>query len=501
MPKEISREMTIRAYDRHIRDRFAEASKAIEIILTPFDERAVRVITLCFGRDIIAELIRAASEVNMNLAHIAERYDVMTVTFLARAVQWTGGAERCASAPATQTLTQQYFALMSCENVDSCLWTLCAGLHERIAQLREIIARIAGDTCEKCDWRVISTRSAYKAETRIARASANARRISKQQGAKNKERPACTEHIARDDERGANNTHRATDGAAYMSRQLIARVLESEKYNDFDSVKRMLRAADECIMRAMELARDINHANARDILHCEACGARVRVLPDVSEAVCDKCGRIAPVLNTADYSDTLACAIGGAREVQETRGRRGGYNFVRHLKIWLERLQAIENYEFDRANIERVRSSISSEYREQSLVNWRALTCDDVVRHLALCGLSHLGEHVPKLLKELGGRAPPILDYDSEQIIMRDFMHIMDIHAKLFCEPGNKPYYPFFIAKIVKRRFRGNPDLLRMLAYVSKQGHETVNKNDRIFRQICDAAPPQFDLVYEPEVE
>lgn len=40
-----------------------------------------------------------------------------------------------------------------------------------------------------------------------------------------------------------------------------------------------------------------------------------------------------------------------------------------------------------------------------------------------------------------------------------------------------------------------------MLLYISHQGHDTVNKNDRIYKQICKIAPPQYDLTYEPEIE
>ena len=186
---------------------------------------------------------------------------------------------------------------------------------------------------------------------------------------------------------------------------------------------------------------------------------------------------------------------------EDSRGRRGGYTYMRHLRIWLDRLQAIENFEFDAGDIAKLRASIESEYISRELVNWRTIRCYDVIRHLELCGLSSLGEHAPKLVKELGGRAPPILDYESEQVIVRDFMHIMDIYAHLYHEPGNKPYYPFFIGKVIRRRFRPESDIYRMLAYISHQGYDTVKKNDHIYQQICDIAPEHYDLKYDPEVE
>jgi hypothetical protein len=241
-------------------------------------------------------------------------------------------------------------------------------------------------------------------------------------------------------------------------------------------------------------------------LVCDECGAKLRVLQDAHESVCDNCGRILPIvaeLRDANIRAGVCACVGGMFQVSADHGniraRRGGYNFVRHLKIWLDRLQAIESDEFATEDIARIRTSIISEHVSSRDVCWRALTCDDIARHLSLCGLSYLGEHVPKLLKELGGRAPPILDYDAEQIIVRDFTHIMETYTRLFQGPGNKPYYPFFVGKIIRRRFARDSETRRILEYITRQGHETVNRHDKIYKRICDAAPSEFDLVFEPE--
>jgi len=500
--------MTVRSYDRCMRDRFDEARGAAHILSEIASDgevaRARALITACFGRDIFAELRGSADDAHARIGALTQQYDMIVVAHIASGAADAGASE-----------SEQYFATMSCEGVDSYLWNICARMHARVEQIAEIITAIE-DVRENGarDDSLADTMETYWLPSvrfsRVARASASAKKT-----------------LARAIPSGYSprSAQRTNDGctAQFMSSRWIARVLanndvgtSSERADEISLLRRKLRCADERAVRAMTWARPICHRGA-DALRCEACSARVRILQDMSEAVCDRCGRIALILNpdadTDDAADAIATSAGAidtagsarvsTNTVGGARSRRGGggYNYARHLKMWLDRLQAIEPHEFDPRDIARVRASVVSEVAREDLINWRALRCDDIARHLDLCGLSHLGDHIPKILKELGGRAPPILDYDSEQIIVRDFMHIMSVYAQLFREPGNKPYYAFFIAKIIKRRFRADAEVFRMLQYVSRQGHDTVNKNDRIYQQICDAAPAQYDLVFEPEVD
>lgn len=487
--RDTANEITVRSYDRCMRGRFDEALKSINILLEiseglrSSDEhaeaRAMLVVNLCFGRDLFAELRARTLESRDNLRALANQYDLSTVAYLI---------------DESIARSRRYFALMSCENLDSFLWDICAKLHAQIENIQEIIEYIEDSQNPSRAInrpKVREDKAYYPPEQyvrggQVTRLSASAKRAAK----------ASSRALSGD--RAEIGDARTCSGA-HMSPQHITSVIQHESEGvSFSALQRTLKLANDCIARAMKWSRAI-YLRGADALCCEDCGARVRVLQDMSETICDKCGRIATIINYGAIEDANAAV--GENAQDGARGRRCGYNYIRHLKIWLDRLQAIENTEFDSRDIARIRASIESEYMNANLVNWRALCCDDIVRHLSLCGLSHLGEHVPKLLKELGGRAPPFLDYDSEQIVMRDFMHIMDVYAHLYHEPGNKPYYPFFIAKIIKRRFKENPELYRMLFYVSKQGHETVNKNDRIYRQICEAAPAHYDLVYEPEVD
>lgn len=451
--RDTASEITVRAYDRQMRDRFDETIKAIRILYDVTDGNQVEspefhaqlISMINAGSDMFIKLKRGINNLFDQLQALLTHYDLVTIAYLI-----------------DDSNNRQYFAIMSSENIDSQLWLICMHIQQHIDQINSQVENIIPSRQDAVSSRV-NKRSSHKATDKKEIGSL-----------KSAEDPPLAQSPGND------------GPATSFSKTIITTVA---------LIKHLLRSASECIDRVINWAQPIYHQGI-DVMRCEDCGSRVRIIPEVSEAVCDNCGRITVILDSTTDDTGQTCVQDGA-----IHGRRGGYNYIRHLKIWLDRLQAIENNEFNPADIAKLRGSIESEYVSRSSVNWRALQCRDVIRHLDLCGLSYLGEHVPKLLKELGGRAPPILDYDSEQIIVRDFMHIMDIYSHLFHETGNKPYYPFFIAKIIRRRFKDTPELFRMLLYVSHQGHETVSKNDRIYRQICEMAPPQYDLIYEPEIE
>jgi hypothetical protein len=186
---------------------------------------------------------------------------------------------------------------------------------------------------------------------------------------------------------------------------------------------------------------------------------------------------------------------GGSNSMQSLISAR---NFDRHLRTWLERLQAIEPFVIPACDLDRIRNAIEC---ESIGLSSRTITYAEVVRALKICALSDsYSEHVPNIVKMLKGRAPPVLSHEAQQIILRDFVHIMEVYTSNgIGNIGNKPYYPFFIAKIIKRRFPRGSEPRRLIDYISSQGRETVCKNDEIYRMICEHAPAQYDLKYEPE--
>lgn len=229
---------------------------------------------------------------------------------------------------------------------------------------------------------------------------------------------------------------------------------------------------------------------------CPQCAEPMRVMQETSEVICDRCGRI-DSLEGVIFREEQALS---SDAITKSGGRNRYSNFSRHLKLWLDRLQALEQYECDADVLARIRRSILSECGAAGAqYDWRTLQCDELLRHLKLCHLSRLADHLPKLMKALGARAPPILDYGAIRTITRDFVHIMSIYAQLYPDEGNRPYYPFFIAKILRMRFAECAPARGLLRYIARQEHVTVVKNDQIYAQICKLAPSEYELKYFPE--
>lgn len=515
--KATENEISVCKYDHYMRERFAKAFGAISSAKDICDTDpggiigiAKMIVETIFEMKIFAKMREQAVAAEVELSEIAQQYDLVAVNFV------VGGGDGAVA-------RKQYFAMLSCKNFSSRLCDACLAIGESTKQIAEFTNIIetfsAGNTREIREFlggggaAARGTSHAHVMRSGfVMRASASAR----QAHARDVARARTSATTA-----AQQTSERAVPAAKETLAQRITRATHGINVHEvFAPLKSGIYSICEAITRAVDISLPIRH-RACEVLSCDSCGFRMRVLQDMSEAVCDKCGRVDLISDehiaqdrnasiARDDGDELQQAMAGAApsekmqaiiaETYASAKLRGGYNYTRHLKLWLERLQAIESYEFRKEDIESVKKSIESDFISADKVNWRALTCREVARHLCLRGLSSLREHIPKLLKELGGCAPPILDYDAEQIVLRDFKRIMEIYSQLVVEPGNKPYYPFFIGKIIKRRFKGKAEY-HLVDFISRQGHETVNKNDRIYKRICEAAPRSYDLVYEPETD
>jgi hypothetical protein len=58
----------------------------------------------------------------------------------------------------------------------------------------------------------------------------------------------------------------------------------------------------------------------------------------------------------------------------------------------------------------------------------------------------------------------------------------MKLYDMVNPEGGNKPYYPYFIYKILEEMFKDNAEKSRLLDYIHLQSRETVIKNDKYYQ-------------------
>lgn len=216
------------------------------------------------------------------------------------------------------------------------------------------------------------------------------------------------------------------------------------------------------------------------------CGIRMRSLPETSEMRCDLCMRTKKVLGTVLHYDTDS----------QQKTKHTGYDIVRHLKFWLERLQALETKTFEPEILEKIKYVMKRDGIIKTDLNcaiMRKILKDPYV------DATYLNDHSPLLVKTFGGEGPPTFDYDEIKILTSRFIRAMNIHSDIHPESGNKPYYPHFIHKIAEVQFKDNPEKLRILLFIHLQSPDTVEKNDKYFEDICTVVDdPESGLVYTP---
>jgi hypothetical protein len=222
------------------------------------------------------------------------------------------------------------------------------------------------------------------------------------------------------------------------------------------------------------------------------CGARMGVVPELSELVCPQpsCGKTKKIVGAVFRDDQFY-----PQEGQKTK--HGGYDELRHYKFWTERLQALENATFKESEIAKINYVIDRDgYSREAELNCEIMR--DILKDSAV-SLTTLNDHAPLLVKTCGGRAPPQFNFQENKILEAMFILVMKLYDEVNPEGGNKPYYPYFIYKLVEFHFAGNEEKLRLLDYIHLQSRETVIKNDIWWEMICERTKgTDHELIYTP---
>ncbi|SIP85912.1 VLTF3 late transcription factor protein [Pacmanvirus A23] len=219
------------------------------------------------------------------------------------------------------------------------------------------------------------------------------------------------------------------------------------------------------------------------------CGNRMTVVPELSELHCTNpvCSKIKTIIGTVFRDDQFY-----PQEGQKTK--HGGYDTSRHYRFWIERLQALESKTFTDEEINKIEYVISRDGYDR-----RELNCE-IMREILkdpIVNATHLNDHAPLLVKIFGGLPPPQLDFQENRLCAIRFNKAMKLYDIVNPEGGNKPYYPYFIYKILEYMFKDNPEKLRLLDYIHLQSRETVIKNDKFYFEICELSDDPA-LVYTP---
>jgi len=219
------------------------------------------------------------------------------------------------------------------------------------------------------------------------------------------------------------------------------------------------------------------------------CGYRMYTVPELSELRCANpdCSKVKNIIGTIFRDEQYHSQDG-------QKSKHGGYDTSRHYRFWMERLQALETKTFSDKDMENIEYIISRDgYTKYNL------SCETMREILKdpLVGATHLNDHAPLLVKTFGGISPPQLDFQENRLCSIRFNKVMKLYDVINPEGGNKPYYPYFIYKILEHMFK-DCEKIRLLDYIHLQSRETVIKNDKDYEKICNISDESDGLVYKP---
>lgn len=228
---------------------------------------------------------------------------------------------------------------------------------------------------------------------------------------------------------------------------------------------------------SIKIKEGITH---EDYETCE-CGGRRASSPVSSELVCDECGQIKTLQGTAtEEMHSQTQKVG--------RSKHGTYDPSRHFKIWMDRIQAKEIKEFPAADMEKIEYIIK---RDRPLL----ASVAEMRQILKEAKMTKYNEHAPLLMKRFTGIAPTQLTFSKLRKFSVRFNRIMEILYEIRGADNNRPYYPYFIYKIIERevdelREKGEEseaaELERLFRYIHLQSDDTIRKIDGLYKQVCE---------------
>lgn len=208
--------------------------------------------------------------------------------------------------------------------------------------------------------------------------------------------------------------------------------------------------------------------------YCE-CGCIMQVMPDSSELKCNNCGFLYELKGTV-FNDSQLYSQ------ESIRYKHAGYEPSKHVKSWLERIQARETNTITDDQIAKIEACI----RRDGITNKKKLTVEQIRQYLKDCGLTDLNEHVALIKKIITGVAPPQLTYSEMQDITTSFAKA--VKAYNIIRPPSKSnllYYPFLTRKLIEMHVADRVKRSALISFIHLQGTQTLVQNDNMWERIC----------------
>lgn len=162
------------------------------------------------------------------------------------------------------------------------------------------------------------------------------------------------------------------------------------------------------------------------------------------------------------------------------------YDFIRHYRIWLEKILAINDKYLNKylKEYNLLRDYILREY--PLLTERKNITAIQFREILKKLHLTKLNDIITTLMKKICHIHIPNFTpkefFDLENI----FIQVIKVYDTIKeTNEVNRKYYPYFIYKIIEFYFRNNREKLKILNYIHLQKKKTLVINDLKWKSIC----------------
>ena len=222
---------------------------------------------------------------------------------------------------------------------------------------------------------------------------------------------------------------------------------------------------------------------------CSKCNIKLTVDCDKGELFCGKCGLFIRLSgDIIETTDTI---------VQDNRPKNSSYDASNHCDFWYKRIFSLEPTELP----DFVKPTVDAWLKKNSYSS----TCENIRKALQKTGLSAYNNHVPSIRKLITGKSLEPPTHVIKLKIFNWFAKAVKAYT-IVNENANIKYYPYFLWKIMEMIYI--KDQLRqaeILQYIHLQNLDTLRKNDKIWRQMCDLVPeftfistdPNMQYIYE----
>lgn len=250
----------------------------------------------------------------------------------------------------------------------------------------------------------------------------------------------------------------------------------------------------DCAAKTVELSL-ATHGSVYNV--CAECKTEMLITADTSELTCTECGKVRELVGTV-FDDAQFYNQEGQK------AKSGSFNPNRHYRYWMDRIMAREPEEElgdkdDPENTcgEKLFAAMRGIIRRDRKI-LRLLTVDDVRAMLKELDQTTLNKNVPLIMRRLTGVGPPSLPESISQRTEKLFSKAIEIGEEKRPEGRtNRNYYPYYIYKILDailpedvgpdgKTIAEAREMRRVLYYIYMQGQDTLAKNDREWKEICE---------------